>query len=505
MEKAIDKFGRIMLLLGLMCIFLVSCSKSKEEAETEESFNEIEEGVTQFKIDEEEPLVVFYQDASLGNQMPIVLHNFILQHPEINLLIYNINSKNLELETMERIKQLIKQYGDSDIWLLDAESGEMKELLDDLYDMGMIADISSFYAEDQAIQSEDYVGGTFEVLKNEEALLGIPLSWSKECLIIRDSKWKNSEWAELPKEYTGEELYRALISQFEKGREEDELFWADESFNLLYDMYELEVLEYKNNEYFIDEKIFEMIYEFGLKQVKQDRAAEKQQSIRYDQFQGCAALDPYMYSGNYFGCSLYEAPQIAAIYTKSMFEMIDEEVHIYYMPTFESSDQYVGRVQECAMVGGNSARKQQAYEVIRMMMDTPITMMTQPEGYVPETYSPVNVELALQMVDDFDEIDQRLSVTNRIGELLFNVEKQKLTEDEKQQLYKVISKIENLYLDDGYTEIDKIYYSYVGEYVNHNGSLNTKLCYLELMRAMNPESEKWNMTPEEIEAFVNEE
>ena len=38
----------------------------------------------------------------------------------------------------------------------------------------------------------------------------------------------------------------------------------------------------------------------------------------------------------------------------------------------------------------------------------------------------------------------------------------------------------------------------------NSGDLKPKYCYLEIMKALNPDSEKWNMTPEEIEAFLYE-
>ena len=77
-------------------------------------------------------------------------------------------------------------------------------------------------------------------------------------------------------------------------------------------------------------------------------------------------------------------------------------------------------------------------------------------------------------------------------------------QEEKQKIQEVIVGIKDLTFKYDDISESEIYYSYENEYVYNNGSLNTKLCYFELMRAMNPESEKWNMTPEEIAAFVNE-
>lgn len=435
MTKEKNKLFGLLVVLCAVCIFLIACRTQEKEEESnsevsEESTIKVDEDVKQLKADEEEPLVVFYE----GGKLPIVLSNFMVQHPEVKLNIYNTNSYNIE-----EIQKTIDQYGSPDIWLM-GDFGS-RYTIQELYEQGQIADLYPFCAEDESLDKTKYVGGTFDVLDTGEALLGLALTWEKECLVIRDSKLQNSELMDLGEQYTGEELYTALIQEFEKGRNEDELFWADYVFYVLNDMYELDIVRSEEDEIVIDEELFQMMYEVGLKRLKEDNAAQellpRMQGAATgspDKFQGCAALDPRLYAGRFYGCSLRGAPQVVSVYAKSAADYHGEDIHMFYMPTFESKDSYIGNLANYAMVGGQSARKQQAYDTIRLMMDTPIQVVTQPEGFGEATYSPVNIELALELLDYFDEQDTILPITDIVGNMFFKFDKQRLTEEEKKKI-----------------------------------------------------------------------
>ncbi len=506
MTKERKKLFGLLLLLCAACIFLMAC-RAREKAQepisgiTEDSAAELEEDVKQLESDEEEPLVVFYDG---GLFKPTVLENFQLQHPEVSLQTYRIHGTD-----MEGIQETLDQYGEPDIWLIKANSG-IREEIDNLDDQGLIADIRPFIIEDVNLDTLDYVGGTFTAMDNGEALLGLPLTWKKTCMIIRDSKWQDSELAYIPENYTGEELYKAFITEYELGQPNDGIFWADRNFDLMQDLYELGLVKKEDDEIFIDEDLFAMVYEFTLSQQKVSQDAwymGGSGADNPDQFQGTPALDPSMYAGNYYGCHLTGAPQVTSVYAKSATQLHGEDIYMYYMPTYKSSDEYIAEVGEFAMVGGTSTRQQQAYEVIRLMMDTPMELVYQPQRYDMKgaTYSPVNIELAIQMMDYFGSLEMNLPIHDMSGNLFYTLNKAQLDNREKQQIEELIRGIVDLSIQYGdHPEMD-LYDVYYQDYIYNDGDLNTKLCYFELMRAMNPESEKWDMTPEEIEAFVNEE
>ena len=84
MTKERKKLFGLLLLLCAACIFLMAC-RTREKAQksdsevTDDSAVEVEEDVKQYAADEEEPLVVFYD----GFKLPVVLSNFMVQHPEV--------------------------------------------------------------------------------------------------------------------------------------------------------------------------------------------------------------------------------------------------------------------------------------------------------------------------------------------------------------------------------------------------------------------------------------
>lgn len=512
MEKKSKKYIGALLFVLLACIFLMACRTrdSKEEEETsseitEDSAVDFEDEVKQFEAEEEEPLVVFYSGSHLS--APVVLSNFEIMHPEINLKSYSIKGSDLE-----SIQETLDEYGEPDIWLLDGNSG-ISYALDNLYEQGLIADLRTFVTEDESLDPLDYVGGTFTAMDNGEALFGLPLTWKKDCLIIRDPKWQDSELAYLPENYTGEELYKAFITEFEKERPNNGIFWADYTFGLMSNLYELGLVKEEDGETVIDEELFTMVFDFTLRQEKQNQEIKNLYPRNTgsatgdpDLFQGTPALDPAMYDSNYVGCSLSGAPQVTAVYAKSVIELHGEDIHMYYMPTYNSSDEYVADVADYAMVGGNSARKQQAYDVIRMMMDTPMEIVNQPAGRMSsgETYSPVNIELALELMDYFGSMEIDLPIYDATSNLFYTLNKGQLTAEEKQQIKDLINGISDLSYWYGDRPEEAAFYFYYDDYMHNSGELKPKFCYLEMMQAWNPDSEKWNMTPAEVEAFLNE-
>ncbi len=501
-------FG-LLLLLCIACIVLVACRmRDKAEVEsaskvTENSAVEYEDEVKQFEAEDEEPLVVFYDSGIV----PVVLSNFMLVHPEVKLEVYGLSG-----DDFEDVQNTIATYGHPDIWLF-AGTGQTKKHIANLYELGMIADMRNFISEEQNLNTLDYVGGTFTSLDNGDIIFGLPLTWKKRCLIIRDSQWRNSELAYLSENFTGEEFYKTLITESEKVRPDNGIFWADSTFYFWSDIYELGLVQEKENEVIIDEELFNMVLEFTLEQEKINEEVRNLYSRntgastgRPDLFQGTPALDPAMYAGNYLGCSLNGAPQVTSVYAKSMTELHGEGIYMYYIPTFGNGDEYIANVAEFAMVGGTSSRQQQAYEVIRLMMDTPMELITQPSGRTSmgETYSPVNIELALQLLDYFETAEGELNIFDRVGNLFYTVEKKQLSENEKEQMEELITGIVDLsfqYVNDEAREVFMLYYY---EYMSNGVLANPKYCYLEIMQALNPNSEKWNMTQEEMDAFLNE-
>ena len=101
------------------------------------------------------------------------------------------------------------------------------------------------------------------------------MSWSMQGLIVRESKAKESALALLPDDYTGEELFQALMKEIENQENAEEFFWPNwisTPIDLLLDMNEVKKGE--NGEVCIEEALFHSLYEFDMKRTIIDEYAK---------------------------------------------------------------------------------------------------------------------------------------------------------------------------------------------------------------------------------------
>lgn len=482
------------ILLGIMITAMgmstIACQESRQNHAVDEI--EINEDIRQLEYDLAEPLVVFYEEDS-G-----ILQNFINMYPEIKIELHHIGWGGLDSQYLE---EYIYEHGEPDIILARNIETGYNMRFEYWYQDGLIQDLREFYINDDSIIESEYVPSTFQVLDNGEGLLGLPLSWESRCLIIQDSKWEDSELSYLPENYTGKELYTALLHEAKRNREDGEFFWAYNYDFLMDDLYEMDaVKEDENGEVFIDEELFKLLYEYH---IQRELASTGGANQRY-KAQSHPALDPEALDGRYYGSTLDGAPQVNAVYANSVAKHNRENIHTYWIPTAEDEAAYVGDVRNIAFVGANSARKQQAYDVIRLMMDMPITIIIEPSGNNdPSTFCPVNINRALQMLEYLDDGEENLVIKNLKGMMVDSIEKEKLSKDEKQKVVDVITGVVDLQFQFDATEVYSICSSYVDSY-KEGDDINHRQCYFEVMKSLNPESEKWNLTQEEIKAFVEQ-
>lgn len=439
----------------------------------------------QLESDMDEPLTIFYEEES----SILLLLNLQNAYPDIQFNAYMIapTTKGNSID----IDEYAKKYGNPDIILYDsfAYTGQNKRI-QEWYQQGWITDISEFYVKDSSIIESEYIPGVFETLTYGDALLGLPLSWSIQGLIVRESKAKESALALLPDDYTGEELFQALLKETENRENGVEFFWPNwisTPIDLLLDMNEVKKRE--NGEVCIDEALFHSLYEFDMKRTIIDEYAKSKYGSLGEymsRYVGDPSLDPAMYEGRYFGCSIFGAPQISVIYAKSVAKHCGEDIQMYWIPASKNGKEYVGEIRQVAFVSGRSTRQKQAYKVIRMMMDMPIEVIPyQANGCVPQICSPVNIKQALTMLDYFDELEvSHLTINNALRKNHYQVEKQKLSDEEKERIQKIIKGMVKLRFEFDTDEIYSIYHSYK-TYCLEGGSINHKRCYNEILQALN--------------------
>lgn len=485
MRKKYIKFiyWRKFTVLLFILVNCIACT-SQQEIKKEEKIV-IDDEVKQHEYDRNEVLVVFY-DLNQNRW----INDFAYAYPNVKIESYLMDGGGIE--------QAIERYGYPDIILCNTAASWAN--LETWREEGLIEDLSNFIWEDSTINMRDYVGGTFEVLQVEDEIIGVPLSWDMRCMVIRNTYWDDFNEMSLMKRYTGERWIKVLNEELERAKENDHSFWTNDGFELEGLIYSLDVIKEEKDEIYIDEETFESLYKFSMTRDAIESTVEK--SYNDNSFYSEWQAENYSDSMKHMGSTFWGAPQITAVHAKSVVESKGYSAQFYWIPTWESEDEYMGRVQEVALLGGMSSRKQEAYEVIRLMMDMPRNPENQAGG---NGYSPVNIDCALQMLEDFEKQSSDILIY-RDQNIVGSVERQKLSRDEKEQVQKVILGIKDLYLYDYYL------YDVIGSYSEYYSQRQImeykegdyRQCYYEVMKKLNPYSKSWNLTSFEVEQFINE-
>jgi len=482
------KFFHHMFVTLLMAFMILFCACSVNERREEDSFEvdsqKAENDVTQMDVDFNEPIRVFYMERESG-----LLTNFAALYPEIELERCPIypNFEGQELD----IAYWAEKWGDPDIVLLN-DPGYWD--IEEEYKNGQVEDIRQYCAEDDTLDVSNYVGGTFEVFDNGEAMLGLPLSWYKRCLIVKESQLANSELEGLSEGYTGRELFEAMLAEVKKEQYEEKFCWL---YPLAFSNNLTEVAPRIDGKFEMDEEMFKVLFEFSvLNETNYEIAREAfgNFSEHANQRHSEPALDPEFCPDGYFGTFLRGAPQVTAIYAKSIAAMDQDDVKLFWVPTTDNSEEYVGNVRDYAFIGKNSTRKQQAYEVIHMMMDMPITIMTQPSGVGSEIFSSVNIERSLEALDYFNDLEYELSIREVTGELFHTLEQQKLSQEELEEIKGVITGMIGLYANYSLEKGNELGVSY-NDYrrlARETGRIDHTMCYSEMQKFFNVDKETEN-------------
>ena len=484
------KFFHHMFVTLLLAFVILLCACSVNERREEDSFEadaletdslDGEEDVAQMEVDFDEPIRIFYMDRDAG-----LLTNFAALYPEIELercpIYPNFEGKDLD------IAYWAEKWGDPDIVLL-SDPGYWD--IETEYENGQVEDIREYCAADETLDVSNYVGGTFEVFDNGEAMLGLPLSWYKRCLVVKESQLAGSELESLPEDYTGRDLFEAMLAEIKKEKYEEKfclLHGLGFSDNLT------ELAPKVDGKFQMDEEMFKTIFEYSvLDELNYDAAREAFGNFSEHANQRLVepALDPEFCPDGYFGTCMRGAPQMMAIYAKSVAAMDQDDVKLFWVPTIDNNEEYVGLVKDYAFIGKNSTRKQQAYEVIRMLMDMPITLMTQPNGLGSEIYSPVNIQSSLDSLEYFNSLEQELIIRHVDGEIFYKLDQQKLSEEELEDIRGIITGMVDLYAKyslEKNNELSMSYYDYRTLAIE-TGKIDHTMCYAEMQKYLHSDDE----------------
>ena len=385
-------YAILILAIVLTC---TSCRKTRERSEPLKSNQTVEKSVEENEREEKSMLVFTIGFSS-------VVEDYTAMYPNEEIKVVQINDNELE----KNFNKALYRYGEPDLVIDTCDRG-----IQYWVENGWIADMSVYFDSDIDFDAEAYYPGVDTVGEVGGILYGLPLGLQVDYLTVREEVWDDSAFSKLPEDYTALELFGAM---------EDELnYWMDQEpeewkrvfshgnpYSILEYLWASGAIQVMEDEVLLDREIFETVAQGYLK-------SSKNIADYTNQSGGFSALtDPREGKGRYIATNWNNgiAPQIGLIYYQSANQaLLNQTIHVLWFP-MQSADeepatQYAAKVAIWGMIGKNSDQTEEAYMLLRRMMDVPMHTYTQVGyfGTMENIPFSINRQQALAMIDWAEE------------------------------------------------------------------------------------------------------
>ena len=373
-----------------LCVAVVT-GCGERTAKVENGVKESENSIGQVKVESDETveeLIIFYDDCKN------LLDNFQQTYPEIPIKLYSMSPADLGPEGIEG---LIRKQGDPDLILCRGD-----ESIEELIELGTVLPISDLYGEDTAVDPEEYLPGTFDVGRIDGDLYALPVSVNSFYITMRESVWETSDFAALPENFEVEDLLTVMEAELDKHKEEKYQNFYTEMARPLEFLVSSGIVRVEEGSVEMDPELFDRVMRVCCKQMINERALVENGSM-WAEF---PALNPMAFGGQFLAecwgskSNVQAAPQVGLVYSNSVnMEVYDEPIRVVFRPSVKAGEYGVG-VQTMGLIGANSPRQSEAYDVLRKMMDMPIANWTVPVKTMGDspTFCPVNIENAKELL-----------------------------------------------------------------------------------------------------------
>lgn len=430
-----------LLLVAMICFLgLAGCRQVHERPEEAQSAAE-----------GQQELIVFHEKGSSS----YIVQNFQTVYPDIPV-------KTVSFGKFDQIEDLIQKHGNPDLILFGTETSREKWAKSEY-----LADITSRCASDVSFSEADYFPGIRSLGVINESLYALPLGMETHYITVRDEIWQDSAFQELPDQYTAEELFDALEKEIDKEREgayfvlppisKDGLGYVAEW------LLDSGALKMENGQVQMDPQLHEQICRMV---AKQQQNFEECLDLLNQEGSYSMRLDPRFLGGRYvanvWNAAYTAAPQIGLVYAQSANRtVLEQDVYVLFIPMSGTPDQYAAKVSVFGGVGSRSARQDEAYEVLRKMMDMPTEIwkisMSGDDASFP--YS-VNRQQALAMIQTVEESGDSEFIIGSDG---VAAPKQQLSEELRAKLEEYLNNIAYVYACD--SELDT-WWPFIGAATN---------------------------------------
>ena len=295
---------------------------------------------------------------------------------------------------------------------------------------------------------------------------------------IDESKWENSEFASMPENYDALDLIDAMNQELEKAEGRENYLVFGKAYVYFPEwLYSIGAIVEKDDEYSIDPEVFKALYQMQMN-LQRNRTANDSLVERF-----YLPYSPSVMGDTYLAVAFGQIapPQTGLILENSIYKGYNgESIKAIWRPAVGETRYYIADVTSLGMVGAKSDQQQEAYEVLRMMMDMKISEWVVSTGnFTNNTMCPVHVENAKLFIDAVENsgLDVFLDYEPNTREEMYNVPKQALTEEMKHEIGNVLDHIEVRVRDE---ELFSLIQECVKPYFESN-STDYESCYQDVM------------------------
>lgn len=461
-------------ICSLMIISLIvtcaACYPTRENKAKDSDSDTVLKKGDQAKAQEDKPLLVFATSA-----MPI-LTDYKMTYPEVNLEVVVIDGVG-----EEAWEKLIQKHGFPDL-ILDTNQRSVRFWAQ----QERIYDFSQEFDQDSSFDESLYYPNVTMVGRTGDGLYGIPLGLQVKYLTFLDETWEISRFGNMQEQYSVEEFldtledeldlwsqnekenYRLVLGNMGLFQYTEELLWSCGAIRIEGDSVEL------------DRDLYMQIC-----RIREKEYMNMNQYLSLVSGQLPNIVQPESGAGNYLALTWNDciAPQAGLIFGQSVHQAIfRQDIHVVWIPMKNESEsqEFAAEVAVWGMIGAKSERVEEAYTVLRQLMDINQNVYAMPNGFGFENHIPfsINRQCAIQMIQD---VEQSTTLTIRLDPAgSQTIPKVPLNEELKEELLWLLENITHVYATD--PEVSEAIHDALGW--DLDGLYNHDQFYEEIVEAM---------------------
>ncbi len=414
MKPAKHFLHTFLVILITLSLLLSGCTSAKREQRKE----------TQ-KAEQDAPLLVFMISDKCRN----VITNFQIEYPDIELEVVTIDAEADALRKFmagelpqgstytldDAMEDYIQLHGSPDL-IISTTQKISQEKLPAWIESGWVQELSQYFSEDDSFQSDAYYPGTAEIGRVEGVLYALPLALNTEYWTLRDEAWNDTAFGALKEGYSAADLLNCVEMELEAEVAAGADGWIvlDNGYSYMNDTYawlhKFGAIQITDGEVSLDKELFAQICRVQSLCIDNVLDHESNLWVLHTAVDPTAAAEQYyvtLWSSN---LEDIQAPQIGLIHAQSVTQAVfHQDSHVLWLPrqTKNGESEYAAEVAYWAMIGSETQRAQEVYDVIRLMMDMPAQFVTASVNLGSNSginaHVPINRQNAINMITQMEE------------------------------------------------------------------------------------------------------